>query len=526
MTNSIGELSGPDVILIAGSNTTEQHPIISGKIMDAVRGGTSLIIFDPRLIQLTPYAEMHLRQKPGTDVAYINSMMKVIIDEGLYDREFVERRTEGFDDLKKSLGGCTPEWAQGITGITAEDIVRAARMFSSAKKGSIVYCMGITQHACGTGNVKALADLAMLTGNIGRLSTGLNPLRGQNNVQGACDMGGLPDVFTGYQAVADEAAREKFEEAWGAKLPREPGLTLMEMMEGALEGTVEFMMIIGENPVISDPNSAHVREALANVGFLVVEDIMDTDTTALADVVLPGACWAEKDGTFTNTERRVQRVRKAVEPPGEARADWEVLRDLAKAAGGRGFDYESPEQVFDEMRSLTPQYKGISYSRLSEAGIQWPCPDEESPGKQYLHEGHFTRGKGKFEPVEYRPPAERCDEDYPLTLMTGRLAFQYHTGTMTRQSPTLDNEVSKAFVEVNPGDAEAAGLKSGDPATVSSRRGELTLEVKVTHRVNPGEVFIPFHFPEASANILTSDTLDPVARIPELKVCAVRLSRA
>jgi formate dehydrogenase alpha subunit len=525
MTNSIAELSGPDVILIAGSNTTEQHPIISGRIIDAVRKGASLIIFDPRLIQLTPYAEMHLRQRPGTDVAYINAMMKVIVDEDLYDREFVEQRTEGFEELKKSLEGSTPEWAEEITGIPGDDIVKAAKEFAAADKASIVYCMGITQHVSGTDNVKALADLAMLTGNIGRLSTGVNPLRGQNNVQGACDMGGLPNVFTGYQPVTDEAARKKFEKAWGASLPESAGLTLMEMMEGAIEGSVEFMMVLGENPVISDPNSAHVRKALEKVPFLVVEDIMDTDTTALADVVLPGACWAEKDGTFTNTERRVQRVRKAVEPPGEAHADWQVICDIAKAAGGKGFDFDDVSQVFDEMRALTPQYAGMSYARLEDAGIQWPCPDEESLGKKFLHEGHFTRGKGKFEPVSYRPPAEPCDEEFPLALMTGRLAFQYHTGTMTRQSPTLDREVNSAFVEVNPEDADAMGLKSGEPAKVASRRGELVVETKVTDRVKPGQVFMPFHFAEASANVLTSDALDPVCRIPELKVCAVKLSK-
>ena len=523
MTNSINELAGADCILITGSNTTEQHPVIAGKILEAVRRGADLIIFDPRIIQLSPYASMHLAQKPGTDVACINAMMKVIVDEGLFDREFVDYRTEGFEALRGSLEACTPEWASGITGIPAGDLVKAARAFAGARSAAIVYCMGITQHTSGTDNVKALADLAMLTGNVGRPATGVNPLRGQNNVQGSCDVGGLPEFYPGYQRVDDEKARGKFEDAWGTELPRKPGLTLMEMMEAAAGGRIKFMYILGENPLVSDPNTSHVRAALENLDFLVVQDIMETDTTGLAHVALPGACWAEKDGTFTNTERRVQRVRKAVEPPGEALADWEMLCGLARAMGAPGFDFASAEEVFDEMASLAPQYEGISYERLGTLGLQWPCTAPDHPGTVFLHEGRFTRGKGRFNPVDYRPPAELPDKEYPFVLMTGRIIFQYHTGTMTRNSPTLDREVEGAYVEVNPADAADLGVSDGGRVKVASRRGELTLEARLTERVKPGEVFMPFHFAESPANILTSDALDPESKIPELKVCAVKI---
>jgi formate dehydrogenase alpha subunit len=525
MTNSINELVGARCILITGSNTTEQHPVIAGKILEAVRRGADLIIFDPRWIQLSPYASMHLRQKPGTDVAYINAMMRVIIDEGLFDREFVNSRTEGFEAFAEPLKDCAPEWASGVTGIAAEDIVSAARAFAGAPSASIVYCMGITQHTSGTDNVKALANLAMLTGNVGRASTGVNPLRGQNNVQGACDCGGLPEFYPGYQRVDDEESAVKFEKAWGRKLSREPGLTLMEMMEAAGDGDIKFMYVLGENPLVSDPNTTHVRAALERLDFLVVQDIMETDTTALADVVLPGACWAEKDGTFTNTERRVQRVRKAVEPPGEARADWEIICGLAREMGAPGFEFSSPREIFDEMASLTPQYAGIGYDRLGTRGLQWPCPTADHPGTVFLHEVQFARGKGRFHAVDYRPPAEPPDEDYPFALMTGRIIFHYHTGTMTRSSPSLDREVDRAYVEVNPADAMALGVPDGGLVRVSSRRGELTLEARLTERVKPGELFVPFHFAESPANVLTNDALDPVSRIPELKVCAVKIER-
>lgn len=523
MTNSVGELAEAELILLCGSNTTEQHPIVAGKILDAVRKGAQLIIFDPRLLQLSPFAAMHLRQKPGTDVAYLNAMMKLIIDEGLPDRAFVESKTDGFEEFERSLEGCTTEWASEITGIPASDIEAAARAYASADSASIVYCMGITQHTCGTDNVKALANLAMLTGNVGRPSTGVNPLRGQNNVQGACDLGGLPNVYPGYQKVDDEEAARKFEAAWGVDLPREPGLSINRMIESAAEGGIGFMLVMGENPLVSDPNCAHVAEALKKVGFLVVQDIMETETTAVADLVLPGACWAEKDGTFTNTERRVQRLRRGIEPPDEARADWKILCEVARAMGADGFDFGSPEEVFDEVASLTPTYGGMSYERLGTTGLQWPCRTSDDPGTVFLHEGEFAGGTGHFQVIEYRRPAEVPDEEFPFALMTGRLAYHFHTGTLTRSSPSLDREVRKAYLEVNPSDARELGISSGELVKVRSRRGELLVEAMLTERVNPGEVFMPFHFAEAPANLLTNDALDPDSGIPEFKVCAVGL---
>jgi formate dehydrogenase alpha subunit len=523
MTNSVGELAEADCIMISGSNTTEQHPIIAGRILEAVRRGCDLLVFDPRRLQLTPYSTMHLAHKPGTDVAYLNAMMKVILDEDLYDREFVERRTEGFEGLRRAVAECTPEWASGVTGIPAGDITAAARVFASAPSAAIVYCMGITQHVSGTDNVKSLANLAMLTGNVGRPSTGVNPLRGQNNVQGACDMGALPDVYPGYRKVDDEATAAAFENAWGVELSRRPGLNLSGMIEKAAAGELKFLYIMGENPLVSDPNSSHVRRALENVDFLVVQDVMRTETTGIADVVLPGSCWAEKEGTFTNTERRVQRVRKAVDPPGDALPDWEIICRLARKAGASGFEFGSAEQIFEEIASLTPSYAGMSYVRLGAAGLQWPCQTEDHPGTVFLHEGEFACGRGRFQAVSYREPDELPDERYPMLLMTGRLAFHYHTGTMTRSSPSLDREVRRAYIEVNPEDAERLGVASGEKVKVSSRRGELEIEALVTERVKPGEVFIPFHFAETPANLLTNDAVDPLAGIPELKVCAVRL---
>lgn len=523
MTNSIGELENARAILVIGSNTAEQHPIIAGRILNAVRSGASLVIYDPRRLPLSPYAEMHLAHRPGTDAACLNAMMKVIIDEKLYRSDFIRERTEGYEELEESLRGCTPEWASAISGVPADDIARSARIFAGAPDAAIVYCMGITQHVSGTDNVRALANLCMLTGNVGRPSTGLNPLRGQNNVQGACDTGCLPDVLPGYQKVADQGCREKFEMAWGSIPAPEPGLTLMEMMEAARRGEIEFMYIMGENPVLSDPNSSHAREALDRVGFLVVQDIMDTGTTRLADAVLPAACWAEKDGTFTSTERRVQRVRKAVDPPGDALADGRLICMVARELGARGFEYDSMSEVFDEMAGLTPSYGGISWERLGSEGIQWPCPEPGHPGTPLLHRGAFARGKGKFHPVEYRPPAEEPDTDYPFILMTGRLAFHYHTGTMSRSSPTLERELDRAHLEINPADAKGLGVEDGLPVRVKSRRGEITLPVRVTAGIQEGCVFAPFHFAESPVNELTSDFLDPESRIPELKVCAVRL---
>lgn len=524
MTNSVPELEGADCILVTGSNTTEGHPLVATRIYRAVERGAKLILVDPREIQLAHLAAIHLRQRPGTDVAWLNGMMHVIIQEGLWDEEFVRERTEGFEELKEVVAQYTPERVEAITGIPAEDLVKAARMYAQAEQASIVYAMGITQHTTGTDNVISCANLAMLTGNVGRESTGVNPLRGQNNVQGACDLGGLPNVYPGYQRVTDEAMREKFQKAWGHAPPAQAGLTLMEMMYAIEEGRLRGMYIMGENPVLSDPDANHVRHALAQLDFLVVQDIFLTETAQLAHVVLPGASFAEKDGTVTTTDRRIQPVRRAIEPLPECRADWDIICDLARRMGASGFDFASPAEVMDEIAALTPIYGGVSHARLEEVGfLQWPCPSPDHPGTPYLHKGKFSRGLGHFVPKEYKEPEELPDEEYPFLLTTGRSMFHWHTGSMTRRSEKLHQEVPEGYVELNPEDAARLGVRRGGRVRIQSRRGEIETRVWITRRVPPGVVFVPFHFAEAAANVLTTPALDPVAKIPEYKVCAVRV---
>ena len=524
MTNSIDELEHADCIFIIGSNTTEAHPVIAMRIIAAARAGTRLIIADPRRIDLVEFAEMHVRQRSGTDVALINAMMNVIIAEGLADDEFVASRTEGFEELKDCVKNCTPEWAEPITGIAADDIREMARTYAGAKKSSIVYSMGITQHTSGTENVLTLANLAMLTGNVGKESTGVNPLRGQNNVQGACDMGALPNVYPGYQKVDDPELHKKFESAWNTSLSDQIGLTVMEMMNGAHEGTLKALYVMGENPMLSDPNVNHVKEALEKLDFLCVQDIFLTETAELADVVLPAASFAEKDGTFTNTERRVQRVRKALDPPGEARLDWEIICDLA-ARLGVTMEYSGASEILDEIASVTPIYGGMSFKRLDRIGLQWPCPDKEHPGTMYLHKGEFKRGKGKFHPTSYRDPAELPDEEYPYRLTTGRVLYHFHTGTLSRRSAGLEEICPPSPIEMNPTDAEAAGIAQDDAVEVATRRGTITARAVVTEKSPRGTVFMPFHFREGPANALTNDALDPIAKIPEYKVCAAKVSK-
>lgn len=524
MTNSIGEIERADVIFVIGSNTTEQHPLIASQILKAIKNGAKLIVADPRRIQLAELAELYLQHKPGSDVALLNSMMNVIITEGLEDKEFIQQRTEDFESLKSTVAEYTPEKSSEIAGVPKEKIVEAARTYAQSKKSIIIYSMGITQHTTGVDNVTATANLAMLTGNIGKECTGVDPLRGQNNVQGACDMGALPNVFSGYQKVADEKIRDKFEKDWKVKLPPSPGLTVVEMMNAALEGKVKLMYIMGENPMVSDPDINHVEEALKAVDFLAVQDIFLTETASLADVVLPGTSFAEKDGTFTSTERRIQRVRKAIEPIGDSKPDWKIITELSSRMGYK-MDYGSPGEIMDEIAKLTPIYGGVSYARLENFGLQWPCPNPDHPGTPYLHKGTFSRGLGKFYPAKYKPPQEVPDSDYPFTLTTGRIAFHFHTGTMTRKDWALDREHPKGYVEINSQDAKELGLRDGQIAKVISRRGEISIPVKSLDTIRKGVVFIPFHFAESAANRLTAANLDPVAKIPEYKVCAVRVER-
>lgn len=526
MTNSIEELEKADVILLTGSNTGAMHPVISSFIKRAVKSGKAkLIVVDPRGIELTNIAEVWLRQKPGSDIAWINGMMNVIISEGLYDRKYVEERTEGFEALKKAVSKYSPERVEQISGIPKDDLIAAARIYAGAKPGSIVYAMGITQHINGTDAVKSIANLAMLCGNVGVEGGGVNPLRGQNNVQGACDMGCLPNVLPGYQPVASAEVREKFEKAWGAHLSDKPGLTIVEVIQAAAEGNIKALFVMGENPIVSDPDSQHVEKGIKALDFLVVQDIFLTRTAKLADVVLPAACFAEKEGTFTNTERRVQRVRKAVDPPGEAWPDWQILSNLSTRMGYPMY-YSSAEAVFEEIRRVVPSYAGMDYARLDQAGIHWPCPTKDHPGTKYLHKDKFVRGKGLFHGIDWMPPAESPDQEYPFLLTTGRVLFQYHTGTMSRRSTALNEGCAECFIEINWEDAEAMGIMDGDPVEVASRRGKLTTKAKVGDMTEPGTVFMPFHFFEVPVNNLTIAALDPVAKIPEYKVCAVKVEKA
>jgi formate dehydrogenase alpha subunit len=526
MTNSFKDLEEADAILIIGSNTSEAHPIGALHIKKALRKGAKLIVVDPRRIDMARRADIHLQLLPGTNVAVVNGLMHVILEEGLADKEFIAARTEGFDELPEVLASYTPELVEEISGVPAEKLREAARIFGSAAKGAIFYSMGITQHSHGTEHVLALSNLALLTGNLGRRGTGVNPLRGQNNVQGACDMGALPDVYTGYQAVGDPAAQKRFSEAWGVDLADKPGLTVTEAFDAMHAGTLRGLFVMGENPVLSDPDQQHVVESLKGLDFLVVQDIFLSETAELADVVLPAASFAEKDGTFTNTERKVQRVRAAVPSPGEARADWAIVAELARRLGGAGgWDYAHPADIMAEIDALTPSYAGVTYERLdAEGGLCWPCPDTTHPGTPILHIGQFTRGKGKFFPVAYEPPAEVAGGDYPLTLTTGRMLEHYHTGTMTRRSDGLNELVPTGFAEIHPDDAARLGVTDGAAVSVETRRGVISIPANVTARVRPGTVFVPFHFWESPANMLTNTARDPMAKIPEFKVCACRVT--
>jgi len=523
MTNSISDIEEADCIFIIGSDTMSQHPLIARMVMIAKEKGAKIILADPRRVQISRFADLHLRHKPGSDVALVNGMMKYILDNGLENKAFISERTEDFEKLKEVLHSLSLDEVEKITGVAKGEIEKAALLYAQAKEGCIIYAMGITQHTTGTDNVLSMANLAMLTGNIGRPGTGVNPLRGQNNVQGACDLGALPNVLPGYQAVTDDDIRMVIAKVWGvAELPSHVGLTVVEMMNAALEGKVKAMYIMGENPMVSDPDISHVEEGLNNLDFLVVQDIFPTETTRLADVVLPAASWAEKEGTFTGTDRRVQLIRKAVEPLWESRPDWEIICELAKEMkAGEGFSFSSVNQIFEEMRKVTPQYAGISFTRLGQpGGLQWPCPKEDYPGTPILHGKVFTRGRGKFHPIIYRKPAESPTDEFPFILTTGRVMSQWHTRSMTGRSPALNAEFPEGFVEINPEDARKLGVSDADSVEVSSRRGKIQTKARVTDKVAPGVIFMPFHFAEQAANRLTNPALDPIAKIPELKVCA------
>ncbi len=536
MTNSIKDLHEAQVIFVVGSNTTEAHPVLALEVIKALRGGATLIVADPRRIDLARKAHLHLPLRPGTNVALLKGMMRHVVDMGWQDDDFIAERTENYEAFCESLESMTVEQASDICGVPADDIRRAAELYATADRANILYAMGITQHHTGTNNVLSVANLAMLTGQIGGPGKGVNPLRGQSNVQGACDMGGLPDVFSGYQKVDNPDAIAKMEAAWGVTLAdREKGMTVMEMMHAVDTGKIRSMYIMGENPVLSDPDQHHVEDTLGKVEFLVVQDIFLTETAEFADVVLPAASSFEKDGTFTNTERRIQRVRKALEPRGESMPDWRIVQSIANRMGA-GWDYRSAEDIMREVAAVTPQYGGVTFSRLENVipdveyaqtdvcGLQWPCPTDDHPGTPILHSQQFSRGRGLFSAIEYIEPAELVSPEYPLILTTGRELVHYHTGTMTRQAAGLNALVPEARVEISQQDAARLGIEHGAPVRVTSLRGSIEPVAWVTDRVSPGLVFMAFHYAEAPANRLTgAESLDPIAKIPELKVTAVKV---
>jgi formate dehydrogenase alpha subunit len=533
MSNSIAEMENLDVFIITGSNTAETHPVIANFLKRAVRkNGAKLIVADPRQVEMVDFAHLWLQQNPGTDVALFQAMAHVVVKEGLYDEEFIAQRTEGFQEYVESLESYTPEWGEKVTGVPAQDIIEAARLYATADRAAIYWGMGISQSTHGTDNTISLTNLALMCGQVGKPGTGLNPLRGQNNVQGCSDSGGLPNVYTAYQLVNAPDVKEKFETVWGTALNERPGLTATEMIDGALHGAIRGLFIVGENPIISEPNEAHTRKALEQAEFLVCQDIFINETGAMADVILPATSFAEKDGTFTNTDRRVQRCRKAVEPVGQSWPDWRITSELGKRVEtllgvslSAGFDYAHPSEIWEEMRRVTPDFWGITYERLDrEGGVHWPCPELDHPGTPYLFADSFPRGAGKFWEIDYGTESEQPDEEYPYNLSTGRVLYHWHGSTMTGRS-RLEEIFPEAICEIHPDDAEELEVKTGDWLEVASRRGSIKLRALVTGRSPRGTVFIPFHFAEAAANKLTLDRVDKRAKIPDYKNTAVRIQK-
>ncbi len=538
MSNSMDDVAQQaKAFFIIGSNTTEQHPVFGTMLRRAVKfRGTKLVVADPRKIDITEFATLHLRQKPGTDIALINGLMYIILKKGWEDKKFIEERTEGFDEFKATVMQYPPEKASEITGVPVEQLYEAAQIVAQNKPTAVMWAMGITQHISGVRNVMDLANFQMLLGNMGVPGGGVNPLRGQNNVQGACDMGGLPNVYPAYQPITSEEIRAKFEKAWGATSSIKVGAVATEMIPGILEGKTHALYILGEDPVMSDPDTNHVRKCLKAIDFLVLQEIFPSETSVYADVLLPGVSFAEKTGTFTNTERRVQMVNKAIEPLGDSRPDWWITSEIAKRilngtasrvqteAPFSGWDYRDTSAIMSEINALTPSYGGITHARLA-AGerLQWPCPTLDHPGTLVLHTKQFTRGKGMFAPIDHVPPAEEPTNDYPMILNTGRVLYHWHGGQMTRRAKGLMQVYGEALVEINPYDAEKLGLNEKQVVRVTSRRGSIEAQAWVTDRVPPGMVYANFHFPEASANELTIAALDPISKIPEYKIAAVKV---
>ncbi|MCZ6872324.1 MAG: formate dehydrogenase subunit alpha [bacterium] len=524
VSNPFSDCLQTDAILIIGSNTTHNHPVAATFMKQAAKAGTTLIVADPRRPEIADHADYYVRFNPGTDVAFLNGLMHVILQEGLYDEQFIEQRTEAFDRLRDTVMAYPPRVVSRITGLPERVIIDVARAYGQAERAMIFWGMGISQHTTGTDNTRCLINLALMTGNIGRPGTGLHPLRGQNNVQGASDVGLIPMVYTSYQSVTDPAVREKFERAWGVELDPEPGLTVVEIMSEVLEGNIKAMFMMGENPFLSDPNINKVKKALAKMDFLVVQDIFLTETAAYADVILPATTFAEKTGTYTNTDSRVQMARKAIDSPGQVRVDWHIIADLASRMG-YPMSYASEEEIWQEIVSLTPVFRGITYDRLQHEGIPWPCPEPHHPGIPIRFTEDFPRGKAKFSPAEFAPAKELPDDTYPFVLNTGRVLQHWHTGTMTRRAKALDEMVPEARLEMTLDDMQAIGIADGERVRVVSRRGELTVKVLQSHKPSRGSVFLPFHFRESAANLLTIDELDPDGKIPAFKFCAVQVEK-
>ena len=524
MTNPIADITEDvDMILLVGSNPEEAHPVIGAQIRQAIQRGTQVVVVvDPRKINLVKDSALHLQVQAGTNVAFANGMMHVILKEGLADRHFIEERTEGFSDLEKMVADYTPEKVAEICHIHPEDLIQAARMYAKAEKVPIIYCLGVTEHSTGTEGVMSMSNLAMLVGKVGKPGCGVNPLRGQNNVQGACDMGCMPYDFSGYQKVNNPEVIDKFEKAWHVPLNRNTGLTSTKVLPAATAGNVKGLYIFGEDPIVTDPDTGHVRQALESLDFLVVQELFMTETAAYADVVLPGISYAEKDGTFTNTERRVQRVRKAVEPRGQAREDYEIFCEVMTRMG-YPCAYESAKEIMEEISAVTPSFGGINYERLEKESLQWPCRSLTDPGTPIMHVGSFARGKGLFKAIPYKQAQELPDEEYPYLMSTGRMLYHYNTRAMTGRTEGINQIANHSYIEINAVDAQALGIQEGDKVEVHSRRGKIETYAAVGNRVFPQEVFMTFHFPDGNVNEITNAVFDDIATIPEYKVCAVAI---
>jgi predicted molibdopterin-dependent oxidoreductase YjgC len=525
-TNSIPEIENARFIFVIGSNTTEAHPVLALRMKKAARNRATLVVADPRKIWLTKLAKRHLQLRPGSDVWLVNAMMHVILKEGLQNEEYIREHTEDFDAVAEVVSRYTPEEAEKVTGVPAPDIVATAREYATEKHAAIFYTLGITEHACAVDNIWSLSNLVLMTGHLGYESTGLNALRGQNNVQGLNDAGANPAYYPGYQPADDADIRQKFSEAWGVEVPTAPGYRLDQIMSGLHDGRIKALYLIGENPAQTEPNAHHVEEGLEHLDFLITQDLFLNDMTErLADVVFPASSFAEKDGTFTNTERRVNRVRKAVPCPGEAREDWQIVVDMAKALGGSWPEYRTAEDAWNEFADLSPLWTGIRYDRIEEVGLQWPCTDLDHPGTPFLHSPSPSRpsGKGKFYPVEYQPPIEQPDSEYPFVLSTGRTLYHYNSATMTMREEGVVQKQEDPFVEMHPDDAVALGIEDGDWVRLVSRRGELEARATVGERVYPGLVWMALHFAQAKVNWLTHDVGDPLIGTPEYKTSAVRI---